>query len=131
MFFIFGVSTKKDKLDFNQNMICPGCGRYGRYEVTVEYTCFSLFFIPILKWDKKYYVKSSCCGSIYLISNDIGDKISRGGNVNLVEKDLKLIRKGKIHSIKQCESCGFKTDDDFQYCPKCGVVLKGNEHKRR
>ena len=77
MFFIFGVSPKRDKLDFNQNMVCLNCKRYGRYEVILEYTCFSLFFIPIFKWGKKYYVKSSCCGCVYSISNDIGDKISK------------------------------------------------------
>lgn len=85
MFFIFGVSSTKDKLDFNQKTICPGCGRYGRYEAFVEYTYFSLFFIPILKWNKKYYIRSSCCGSIYSISNSIGDKISGDENVDLKE----------------------------------------------
>lgn len=124
MFFIVGVSSKKDKLDFNQNMICPSCGRYGRYEAVMEYTYFSLFFIPILKWDKKYYVKSSCCGSVYSISNDVGDKISGDENVNLTERDLRLVQKGHIYSTKRCANCNFETDDDFQYCPKCGTILK-------
>ena len=130
MFFIFGVSPKKDKLDFNQKMICPSCGRYGRYEAFAEYTCFSLFFIPILKWNKKYYVKSSCCGSIYLISNSIGDKISRGENVNLTDKDLKLVLKGKAYSVKRCANCGFGINDNFQYCPGCGAILEEGGHKK-
>lgn len=124
MFFIVGVSPRRDKLDFSQNMICPNCERYGRYEATVEYTCFSLFFIPILKWDKKYYVKSSCCGSIYSISNDIGDKIFWDENVNLTEGDLHLVRKGHVYSVKRCANCDFETDSDFQYCPKCGAPFK-------
>lgn len=122
MFFIVGVSSTKDKLDFNQKMICPGCGRYGRYEAFVEYTYFSLFFIPILKWNKKYYVRSSCCGSIYSISNNTGDKISRDENVNLTERDLKLIQRGR--TTKRCDNCNFEINDDFQYCPKCGAALK-------
>ena len=122
MFFIFGVSSTKDKLDFNQKTICPGCGRYGRYEAFVEYTYFSLFFIPILKWNKKYYIRSSCCGSIYSISNSIGDKISRDESVDLKERDLKLIQRG--HTTKRCANCNFEMNDDFQYCPKCGAALK-------
>ncbi len=124
MFFIFGVSPKRDKLDFSQNIICSNCGRYGRYGAIVEYTCFSLFFIPILKWDKKYYVKSSCCGSIYSIKNDIGDKISRDESVDLTEHDLRLVQRGHTYPIKRCTNCNFETDDDFQYCPKCGAAFK-------
>lgn len=130
MFFIFGVSPKKDKLDFSQNIVCPSCGRYGRYGAFMEYTCFSLFFIPVLKWDKKYYVKGSCCSSIYSISNDIGDKICRGEGVDLTKHNLRLVKGGHIFPVKrptkQCTNCDFKfeMDDDFQYCPKCGAALK-------
>lgn len=124
MFFIFGVSSKKDKLDFNQKMVCPGCGRYGRYEAFMEYTYLSLFFMPVLKWDKKYYVRSSCCGSVYSVSNDIGDKISKNENVDLAECDLRLIKRGRVHSTKRCSNCNYEINDDFQYCPKCGTILK-------
>ena len=104
-------------------MICPSCGRYGRYEVTVEYTCFSLFFIPILKWNKKYYVKSSCCGSIYLLSKDIGDKISGDGNVNLTERDLKLVRKGKITLLNSVQTVALKQMMIFNIALNAEVVL--------
>ena len=119
MFFIAGISSKQDMLDFNQNMICSNCGKYGRYEVIMEYMYFSLFFIPLIKWNKKFYVKSSCCSSIYSIDKDIGDRIVRKENVLLQEKDLLLIKVGQNYSIKKCSRCGFETIDDFKYCPKC------------
>ncbi len=124
MFFIAGASSKREDLDFNQTIVCNNCGQYGRYKVFVEYMYLSLFFIPILKWNKKYYVKSSCCGSIYSIAKELGDSIRRGENLTLAEKDLKVIQRGSVYSIKRCSNCGFETDDDFQYCPKCANPFK-------
>jgi hypothetical protein len=83
MFFIGGVSSKQVKLDFIQKMICSHCGQYGSYEVFDEYIYLSLFFIPILKWNRKYYVKSTCCGSVYSISEETWQENRKRGTYNL------------------------------------------------
>ncbi|MCM8709861.1 zinc ribbon domain-containing protein [Clostridium sp. SYSU_GA19001] len=124
MFFIGGVSSKQKKLDFNQTIICVNCGRYGRYEIFMEYMYLSLFFIPTLKWNKKYYAVSSCCSSVYSISNELGDRIARGEQVTLSEQDLHFIHNGRTYFAKQCPNCGFETQEDFQYCPRCASPLK-------
>ena len=51
MFFIFGISSGKKRLDFNQTMICPNCGHFGRLEVYMTYMYFSLFFIPLRSFE--------------------------------------------------------------------------------
>ena len=56
MFFIGGISNGEKKLDYIQSTVCPRCEAFGRMEVYMTYMCFSLFFIPIFKWNKKYYV---------------------------------------------------------------------------
>jgi len=119
MFFIAGMSSKQDKLDFSQTVVCSNCGKYGRYEIIMEYMYFSLFFIPILKWNKKFYIISSCCGSTYSIDKELGNRIARGENITLKEKDLQLIKSGQSYTIKKCSNCGFETHDDYRYCPKC------------
>ncbi len=124
MFLIAGSSSKREKLDFNQSVVCDNCGQYGRYNVIMEYTYLSLFFIPIFKWNKKYYVKSSCCGSIYSINKKTGDKIADGEKITLKDKDLHILKKGHSHSLKKCSDCSFETREDFQYCPKCGSKFK-------
>lgn len=40
MFFIMGISQAEKKLPFDQLLICPNCGRYGRVSVFMRYTCF-------------------------------------------------------------------------------------------
>lgn len=120
MFFIFGISTKEKKLDFTQTIVCSNCGSYGRYETLMTYSYFSLFFIPILKWNKKYYITITCCGSVYELNKDIGRAIERGENININESDLEPLN---INKSKICLNCGFPIDDVFEYCPKCGERL--------
>ena len=71
MFFMMGITDGRKDLDFSQQMICNVCGRYGRYQVFMTYTVLSLFFIPCFKWNKHYYVTTSCCGSMYELDSDI------------------------------------------------------------
>lgn len=119
MFFIFGISTKEKDIDFVQTIVCSSCGSYGRLEVFMTYTYFSLFFIPIIKWNKKYYVKSTCCGSLYTINENLGKDIERGQVSNIDERDLQPIN---INHNKErvCSNCNYPLDSDYEYCPKCG-----------
>ncbi len=60
MFFIMGVSQNQKKLDFKQLNVCKKCcGKYSNIEVYMTYWYFMFFFIPIIKWNKEYYIKTS------------------------------------------------------------------------
>ncbi|ROR28738.1 zinc ribbon family protein [Mobilisporobacter senegalensis] len=120
MFFIMGISSGQKKLGFVQTILCNRCGSYGRYEVYVTYTYLSLFFIPVLKWNKKYYVKSTCCNSIYNIELELGKRIARGECTNINESDLNLVQKG----VDRCPHCGAQVEENFKYCPACGQFVK-------
>lgn len=122
MFFIGGISNGEKKLDYVQTIVCSRCGAFGRMEVYMTYMCFSLFFIPIFRWNKKYFVKSSCCNNIYTLNENIGLKISRGENISISENDLELINCNQ-QIINRCQNCGYISNDDFQFCPKCGQKL--------
>ena len=65
MIFIGGISQGEKILNYTQTVICDICGRYGRYQVIMTYMYFSFFFIPLFKWNKRFYVKMTCCGSVY------------------------------------------------------------------
>lgn len=119
MFFIFGISTKEKELDFSQTTICPSCGAYGRLEAFMTYTFFSLFFIPLFKWNKKYYIRSTCCGGLYTIDDDLGKAMERGERSSIKESDLNPVNTGHNRE-KYCPSCNFPMEPGFEYCPKCG-----------
>lgn len=122
MFFIGGISNGEKKLDFVQSIICPRCGSFGRIEVYMTYMCFSFFFIPIFKWNKKYFAKNTCCNSIYILNDELGTKINRGENILISENDLQLVNSTQP-IVNRCFHCGYVADSDFHYCPKCGQKL--------
>lgn len=119
MFFIMGVSSKQRQLDFHQTITCSRCGQYGHYEVYMEYMFFSFFFIPLFKWNKKYYVKSSCCSSLYMINKELGSAIEKGEAITIKDEDLEL-----FHDGQRCSRCGTEVDSDYSYCPHCGSPLR-------
>ena len=126
MFFIGGITQGTKELVYNAAaIICGRCGRYGRYQVFMTYMCLSFFFIPIFKWNRKYYVKTSCCGTVYQLNEEVGKRIAAGEDISIREEDLTLVSEGHNAPawdvpVKRCANCGYETKENFEYCPKCG-----------
>lgn len=78
MFFMMGITDGRKDFDFNQVVTCDECGRYGRYQVYMTYMVLSLFFIPCFKWNRHYYVQTTCCNALYELDPEIGRRIARG-----------------------------------------------------
>ena len=122
MFFMMGIMDRQKDLSFNQTIICDICGKYGSYQVFVTYTVLSLFFIPCFKWNKHYYVRTSCCGTIYELDAMVGKSIEKGVSTEIRKENLiSVVNRGK--KVKRCSNCGYTTEEDFEFCPKCGRVL--------
>lgn len=120
MFFIMGITDGRKDFDFSQTVICDSCGKYGRYQVFMLYTVLSLFFIPTFKWNRRYYVQMSCCGTVYELNPEIGKRIASGEEYQIKTQDLTKVSQGRGF-FKRCNNCGYETAEDFDYCPKCGV----------
>ena len=119
MFFMIGITDGQKDLDFNQVITCPICSAMGSYRVFMTYTVLSLFFIPCFKWNRRYYVKSTCCDAIYELDPEIGKRISRGEHIEIRRENLtRVLNQG--HIMKRCSSYGYSTEEDFEFCPKCG-----------
>lgn len=120
MFFMMGITEGRKEFAHNQVTICSRCGSYGRYVVFMTYTVLSLFFIPCFKWNRQYFVRMSCCGTVYRLSSDIGRRIERGENVEIREEDLQPSGQQAGPVYRRCGNCGYATAEEFEYCPKCG-----------
>lgn len=121
MFFIMGISEGQKKLDFNQTIVCTSCGKYGRMEVYMGYTYLSLFFIPVFKWNRRYYVKMTCCDTPVRLSREMGEGIKRG-EVSYIPEDIMPAARAEHHK-KRCSGCGFETEEKYRFCPECGREL--------
>lgn len=120
MFFMIGITQGRKEFEHDQLVICDYCGSYGRYQVFMTYMCLSLFLIPCLKWSRQYYVKTTCCNTIYSLDPELGRRIARGEDVEILPQNVTQVQAGYKNRIKSCDNCGFETQEDFEFCPKCG-----------
>ena len=126
MFFIGGITQGTKEIPYQAAaFICDRCGRYGNCRIYMTYMCLSLFFIPIFKWNRRYYVKTSCCGTVYELDQETGSRLARGESITVNPSGLPLIQDGHQPpawktETKRCINCGYETKEDFEYCPKCG-----------
>ena len=125
MFLIMGISNGQKELDYTSDglNICKNCGAYCRYRVYCTYMSFTLFFIPLFKWSKKYMVECLNCGTIFDIDKEIGKRIEYGENVTISSDVLEASASFSDLQYKKCFNCGYMTEPDFDYCPKCGNKL--------
>lgn len=123
MFFMIGITQGRKNLEHNQMIICNHCGSYGRYQIFMTYMCLSLFFIPCLKWNRQYYVQTTCCDTIYLLDPEIGKQIEKGKAIEILPENLTEVQAGTRSRWKKCSNCGYETQEDFEFCPKCGKKL--------
>lgn len=128
MIFIGGISSAVKQLEYLKTVICSVCGSYERYQVYMTYTYFSFFFIPLFKWNRKFYVKMTCCGSVYELNREVGVKLLRGEGTDIEESDLTLIQTGTGNPFEErleerCPGCGCRVSEEFSYCPHCGRKL--------
>ena len=117
---MMGINQRKEDLDYSMTMICDICGQYGRYNVFMVFNVLTLFFIPIFKWDYRYYVQTSCCSTVYELDPSKGKAIRNGEHPEITAADLTVTNRGSYHQYKKCTYCGYETEEDFEYCPKCG-----------
>ena len=116
MIFIYNFGSKSKSLS-SQSGICPHCGRMCRFDVFLKYSYFSLFFIPLFKWNKKYYATSSCCGAIYNIPKELGDDALKSQAQQIPEEYMEYISYSSDSNY--CGHCGAPRNGN-EYCTKCG-----------
>ena len=100
MFFMMGITDGRKDFDFNQVITCDECGRYGRYQVYMTYMVLSLFFIPCFKWNRHYYVQTTCCNALYELDPEIGRRIARGEDVEILPQHLQ-----RVNPQEQYKTC--------------------------
>ena len=129
MFFIgiFGIENKEKEIKIINNFTCKSCNRLTNGRVIKHYEFFHFFFIPIFKWNEKYYVKCESCKKVFSISKEKGKMIERGENVDLTYWDLNEVNNGyedyyNLNNV--CNNCRKIVDSSYTYCPYCGNKIK-------
>ncbi|NMB02572.1 MAG: zinc ribbon domain-containing protein [Firmicutes bacterium] len=121
MFFIgiFGIQSKSEVIRTEQSVICPICGAYDRYDVIKTFNYFHVFFIPVWKWNYRYFLQTRCCQQTCSLEQQIGERIDRGEVVSLGKEHVHCSQgQGRI-----CPNCRAGLDATYNYCPTCGERL--------
>ncbi|SEF39839.1 zinc-ribbon family protein [Caloramator fervidus] len=123
MFFIgiFGIEPKEEEVKDINNIICKKCGRISSYKLIKQYNVFHFFFIPIYKWNKKYYLISRCCETIFEISTEYGQRLEKEDDIVINDYELHEITFN--YWYKKCPNCLREVDVSYNYCPYCGEKI--------
>ncbi len=131
MFFIgiFGIESGQKEIKILNNIPCKTCNVNTTGQLIKTFSLFQFFFIPIFKWNERYYIKCNRCSTIYEIPKEKGKKIENGENIDITYWDLNEIDNGYsdnyYNSPKNiCPSCGKPIEGDYKYCPYCGTKIK-------
>lgn len=118
MFFMIGIGQREAELPLDQTCVCLVCGRFGRLQVRMSYTCLTLFFLPVLKWGIRYAASMGCCGAGCELDPQLGRRLACG--------ELRTLDPGQLpwaarQRLRRCRQYGYETAEDFTFCPKCGI----------
>ncbi len=118
MFFvgIFGIRPKTKTIAVRRGEICPACGALDQFTVLKSYKYFHFFFIPLWRWDIRYFGQTRCCGQIVNLPSEMGKRMERGERVDLSELQV-------ADTVQRCPTCFTAVKDEYNYCPRCGQKL--------
>ncbi|ANY26065.1 MULTISPECIES: zinc-ribbon domain-containing protein [Gordonia] len=63
MFFLFGYGRRQKHLGAGQTRACPRCHNTTQWARMREYSQFSVFFIPIARWNRRNFEACGICGA--------------------------------------------------------------------
>ena len=120
MFFIgvFGIDNKEKEIKILNNFCCKNCNESSEAKLIKTYSFFHFFFLPLFKWNEKYYVICNGCNSIFNIDKEKGKAIERGEKLEISYWDLKEVNNSyENYYIRKCPKCNRELENDFEYCP--------------
>lgn len=121
MFFIgiFGIDRRQKRIKPLKQLQCKGCNCEG-LELYKEYSFFHLFFIPIIKWNIRYFAFCKNCGTVYDIKTEKAIKEESGQEGVITYWDINQPNYSGYQVSIKCNSCGKDLEDNYTYCPFCG-----------
>lgn len=122
MFFFFAVTSDTREIGRFPCGCFPCCGAGG---VPAVVTCASqrliLFFIPLFRFGKRYFVSCPSCGTVYELDRKEGRRLEKSPSGS-IDPDRIYRMVGK--TARYCQNCGTRIEPGSRYCPSCGNKLR-------
>ncbi|MDO5037934.1 MAG: zinc-ribbon domain-containing protein [Tissierellia bacterium] len=124
MIFLASYTTEEKDIPLDQDLVIhDSCGQYGRYQPFYMANTLRLFFIPLGRFNKRFFVRMTCCGEIYGLKEEVGLALLRGKKSSIRPQDLVDINNYAGSGLKKCPSCGILVESADFYCKNCGQRL--------
>lgn len=122
MFFIgiFGIERKEKEIK-SWNTVCPECGSMSKASLYMIYTYFHIFFIPTVRWNRRYFLRLRCCGSSYEAPQEYARQLSDSDTIDFSRLKKTSAGSGFNNFYAKCAACGRNFDSSFPFCPYCGT----------
>lgn len=118
MFLMFGINNGESDLGFRIGVF-PCCGKQQGVLCCV-FQQFTLFFIPIFRFSRRYFLTCPVCGSIYEMDKQEGKRLEHNPTAE--------VNPAALHQVGQasrqfCPQCGTAVAPGTNFCPNCGYKL--------
>ena len=123
MFLLIGRGTGTEDLYLDQPIVCPVCGKKAELRAYCDYEALQVFFVPVHKYKRRYYVRTSCCGAGCELPEALGRALDEGDRDRLPVAELPLRGGQALIRLKVCARCGYETSQPFRDCPMCGKAF--------
>ena len=94
---------------------CDTCELQGEINILKTYQCLRLFFIPIFKWQIRYFMQHSCGGQ-----TELTEEIALGLLHGTISTDHLHMSHNNKSDHRICKNCSQILESEFEYCPYCG-----------
>lgn len=124
MFFIgiFGVEDKEKEIKEFNSTVCPCCGKLSKAVLAEQYTYFHIFFLPVIKWNRRCFLKYRCCGAVYEAEAGYAKELKNSSVIDSSRiKKIYCYNEQYYETSIKCQNCGSVFDKSFPYCPYCGT----------
>ncbi|WP_430883702.1 zinc ribbon domain-containing protein [Fusibacter sp. JL216-2] len=123
MFLIMGIQDKTKTKRISSPLPCHICDGDKGFEVNDRFSYFHLFFLPIWTWGHRFTLKCSKCDTHYNLKEQSKLNLKDIGS-GLSYWDIEPVSIPNAYTMNTCKKCGYHLEDDFDYCPKCGMSLE-------
>lgn len=121
MFFIIGTASGTTDFGTRLCRYLPCCGKNNvRVAFTCTYQQFTLFFIPLFRFGKRYFITCPDCGAVYELRKDEGERAAANWNAEINPDCIFIVQNSYK---KTCPACKCSVNSDSRFCPNCGQRL--------
>lgn len=121
MFFIIGIDSGSKSLGVRMCRTFSCCGSFGVMgSLTCTFQVFTLFFLPIFRFGKRYFITCPNCGAVYEIAKPEGQRLEHNPAAEVDPSQMYPVQ-GSSH--KTCPTCRSAVDLNARFCPNCGTRL--------